>query len=278
MTSDPRESGWARPRIWVEAFVGLNLAFLAPDILLAHSINDFAAWAQWIPFVVSIAGAGLLAVSWLAEARSRHRLGRGLGLTVAWVCVATGVTGMILHLQDHTFVELTLRNLVYTAPFAAPLAYTGLGMLLLLGRSSVRSEGEWAEWVVVLALGGFVGNFVLSLADHAQNGFFEPAEWIPVAASALAIGFLVPVLVWAVDRAYLAICAVVMGAQVLVGLGGFGLHLTAVVRGPADTLLENLLYGPPVLAPLLFANLAVLAGIGLFALDATRSLETSPPA
>ena len=258
--------------------MGLNLAFLAPDILLAHSINDFAAWAQWIPFVVSIAGAGLLAVSWLAEARSRRRLGRGLGLTVAWVCVATGVTGMILHLQDHTFVELTLRNLVYTAPFAAPLAYTGLGMLLLLGRSSVRSEGGWAEWVVVLALGGFVGNLVLSLADHAQNGFFEPAEWIPVGASALAIGFLVPVLVWAVDRAYLAICAVVMGAQVLVGLGGFGLHLTAVVRGPAATLLENLLYGPPAFAPLLFANLAVLAGIGLWALDAARSLEASPPA
>ncbi len=87
-----------------------------------------------------------------------------------------------------------------------------------------------------------------------------------------------PVLVWAVDRAYLTICAAVLGALVLVGLGGFGFHLTAAVRGPAGTLLENLLYGPPVLAPLLFANLAILAGIGLWALDATRSLETSPPA
>jgi hypothetical protein len=33
---------------------------------------------------------------------------------------------------------------------------------------------EWAQWVLFLTLGGFIGNFVFSLADHAKNGFFNP--------------------------------------------------------------------------------------------------------
>jgi hypothetical protein len=31
---------------------------------------------------------------------------------------------------------------------------------------------------------------VFSLADHAGNGFFNPLEWMPVVASAIAVGFL----------------------------------------------------------------------------------------
>ena len=75
-------------------------------------------------------------------------------------------------------------------PFAAPLAYTGLGLLLLLDRMVDAADLDWARWVVLLALGGFVGNFVLTLADHAQNGFFHPSEWIGVVAGAVAGGFL----------------------------------------------------------------------------------------
>ena len=45
-------------------------------------------------------------------------------------------------------------------------------------------------WVTFFALGGFAGNFVLSLCDHAQNGFFAASEWIPVVAGATAVGFL----------------------------------------------------------------------------------------
>ncbi len=41
---------------------------------------------------------------------------------------------MIWHLRGDFFQEQTLKNLVYTAPFAAPLAYTGLGLLLILDR------------------------------------------------------------------------------------------------------------------------------------------------
>ena len=44
---------------------------------------------------------------------------------------------------------------------------------------------------MLLAWGGWIGNFMLSLADHAQNAFFNWIEWVPVVASALAVGALV---------------------------------------------------------------------------------------
>jgi hypothetical protein len=87
-------------------------------------------------------------------------------------------------LQSSFFYERTLRSLTYSAPFAASLACTGLGFLLIMNRMVEPETFEWAQWVLLLALGGFVGNFVFSLSDHVENGFFYPMEWVPVVASA----------------------------------------------------------------------------------------------
>jgi hypothetical protein len=126
----------------------------------------------------------------------------------------------------------------------------------------------------LLALGGFAGNFVFSLTDHAQNGFFNPAEWIPVVSSALAIGFLLVPFLMRVSTPYLALCAAVLAAQALVGVAGFALHVLADVRQVAPTLFEKILSGAPPMAPLLFPNLVLLGWIALAAMwaagDATR--------
>ena len=45
-----------------------------------------------------------------------------------------GLSGVIFHLESRFFYERTLRSLTYSAPFAAPLAYTGLGFLLIMNR------------------------------------------------------------------------------------------------------------------------------------------------
>jgi hypothetical protein len=89
-------------------------------------------------------------------------------------------------LDSQFFHDRTLRSLTYAAPFAAPLAYTGLGLLLIVNRMVKPDEIEWAQWVLLLALGGFAGNLVFSLSDHAMNGFHNPAEWVPVVSSAQA--------------------------------------------------------------------------------------------
>jgi hypothetical protein len=42
-----------------------------------------------------------------------------------------------------------------------------------MNRMVAAGTVEWGRWVLLLALGGFAGNLVLSLCDHAQNGFFD---------------------------------------------------------------------------------------------------------
>ncbi len=118
----------AEPRTLVDAFAFANLACLGVDIVIAHAANDFAVPVEWVPVVFSAVAPIVLVVAWLLEGRagSEHASLR-LGLAVGWLSVAVGIAGMVLHLHSGFFVETTLRNLVYTAPFVAPLSYAALG-------------------------------------------------------------------------------------------------------------------------------------------------------
>ncbi len=254
----------SRPQL-LEIFVLFNLAFLALDVFIAHSINAFHHWAEWIPFYFSAVTAILLMGSFLYYRLDVLGTGaRYLGSIVGWASILVGSTGLILHLESQFFIKMTLQSLVYTAPFVAPLSFAGLGFLLLLNRQVDSESVDWGRWIVFFAWGGFVGNFLLSLADHAQNGFFYLNEWIPVASSALAIGFLFTVIIRSVNHFFLKQCLWIIGIQVIVGLLGFYFHLAADLRGPASSFMDDLKYGAPVFAPLLLPNLAILAALGVW--------------
>jgi hypothetical protein len=256
------ERWWARPQMWVEAFVILNIGFLTFDIYLAHSVNQFRNQAEYIPLLFSASSPVVLIVG--LTMRYRPLVWKLLGYVVGWAAVLVGLTGVILHLQSRFFLERTLRSLTYSAPFAAPLAYTGLGFLLIMNRMVDAETVEWAEWVLCMALGGFVGNFVFSLADHAANGFFNPLEWVPVVMSAIGVGFLTVPLLMQVTRRYVDLCAAILLLEAGVGLWGFVLHATANLQGPSVHAFDNFVYGAPPMAPLLFPNLMVLGIIGLW--------------
>jgi hypothetical protein len=162
---------------------------------------------------------------------------------------------------------------VYAAPFAAPLAYTGIGFLLIMNRMVEVQNIEWPLWVIFLALGGFVGNFIFSVTDHAQNGFYHRTEWIPVCSSALAVGFMLVPLIVRVSRSFLRLCALMMLAQAAVGLLGFALHVRADLYGPGPTLFDRAVYGAPIFAPMLFPDLVILAAIGLWVLYRRTELQ-----
>ena len=103
-------------------------------------------------------------------------------------------------------------------------------------------------------------------------------------SSALAIGFLLLPLVMQVNRAYLRVCATVMILQVVVGIVGFALHLSADLHATGKTLFDRAVHGAPIFAPLLFPNLALLAGIGMWVLhqkipetgNATDKISSNP--
>lgn len=256
-------SWWQRCKVPIlELFVLSNFAFLVVDIWLAHSVNRFRHPAEWIPFWFSIAAAALLLPAWLRSVRDPgSRFARLAGLAVGYGAVAVGIAGLVYHLESQFFQLWTIQSLVYTAPCIAPLSYAGLGCLLLLDRSVDPKSREWGQWVVFFALGGFVGNFVLALADHAQNGFFHATEWIPVVTSGFAIGFLLLALRER-GRAFLLLCLGVLAVQAPVGILGFTLHLRADVNGLAANAFESFVHGAPILAPMLFADLALLGAIG----------------
>jgi hypothetical protein len=251
----------------VELFVTVNLAFLAADIFIAHSVNHFQKAAEYIPLYFSIGAPLVLAIVialrwiWGFEAPWRD-----VGYAVGWLSVLVGLGGVLYHLESRFFLDRTLKSLTYAAPFAAPLAYSGLGFLLLMNRMVAARSMEWARWVILLALGGFFGNFVLSLTDHASNGFFARTEWIPVISSAFATGFLIIPLILTVTRRFLDLCLVVMMGQAFVGVLGFWFHMRANLVEPGHDVFDKLVNGAPPMAPLLFPNLVGLALIGLWAL------------
>jgi hypothetical protein len=249
----------------VEAFGLVNLGFLTLDIYLAHSFNEFRKWPEYVPLYFSsiapvVLGAGLVL-------RSRYfAVWRDLGYLVGWGAVVMGLSGVVLHLNSLFFYERTLKSLAYSAPFIAPLAYTGLGFLLVMNRMVDSQSREWAEWTLFFALGGFVGNFGLTLSDHAANGFFYTTEWVGVWASAIAVGFLVVPLVLRVSREFLLLCAAILAAEAGVGVWGFVLHATANLHGPSTQALKNFTFGAAPFAPLLFPNLVLLGMIALWRL------------
>jgi hypothetical protein len=273
------------PVVLIECFIISNLAFLAVDIYVAHSMNGFAHWAEWIPFGFSLVAPLLLVAAHLL-AGNMHPLAhpsgnhtkaqvtsRWLGILVGFCAIVVGIAGLLWHLESQFFEQQTLKNLVYAAPFVAPLAYTGIGFLILLNRMVDQQSSDWARWVIVLALGGWVGNFVLSLADHAQNAFFYWYEWIPVIASALAVGALIVAVADFHNRAFLRACMLLMAIQIAVGIAGWILHLIAVAKSPMETTWDRIVFSAPVFAPLLFANLAILALIGLATLNGSLAAD-----
>ena len=259
-------------QLWIEAFALFNFAGLVVDIFLAHSENRFREQSEYIPLYFSLAAAVTLAVV-LPLRRRSPAVWRFGGHLVGWMAVAIGLLGVILHLDSQFFYERTIRSLTYAAPFAAPLAFTGLGLLLIMNRLVESDAVEWGRWVLLLALGGFAGNFVFSLTDHAQNGFFNAVEWVPVVSSAVAIGFLVVPFAMLVGVRYLRLSALVLSVQALVGLVGFGFHAVTDFHRPGDTLLERILGGAPLLAPMLFPNLALLGSIALWAIGRRARLR-----
>ena len=228
---------------------------------LAHSVNAFRSSSEWIPVGFSLAAAVALVPG--LSMSGPYRNPRGIvGTLVGCASIFVGVAGLVYHLNNAFFELQTLKSLVYTAPFAAPLSYVGLGLLLLLNRTTDDRGDDWARWVVFLSMAGFVGNVGLSLADHAQNGLFSMAEWIPVVSASYASAFLL-IALYSKERGFLITCLWVQLAQVLVGLGGFCLHVSANLAHGHASLRDRIVYGAPIFAPLLFADLAALAAIGL---------------
>ena len=250
---------------WIlEFFILVNMSFLAIDILLAHSINSFKHRIEWFPVIFSII-ATLLHGFILLRGYKKEQIYVKRSTTIKLIAIISfivGILGVYFHLESSFFKYQTMKNLVYSAPFVAPLAYIALGLLIFANRIEKISHIYTAKIILLISFFGFLGNFVLSILDHAQNGFFHKTEMIPVISSMIVLAFLLPVCFGLFDRKQIYLCNIALLLQIVTGILGFYFHLNANLNGKSSSMWDNFVFGAPIFAPFLFINLSLLTFIG----------------
>lgn len=257
--------------IIVDIFIIINLFFLSIDIFFAHSINNFSKPIESVPLYFSLVSSFFLSLELWKNYINNNR-NKIISIIIGFISIIIGVTGTFYHLHNSFFKFFTLKSLVYTAPFVAPLAYSGLGFLILINSKVKPDSIKWNKYLIFIGLGGFIGNYILSLCDHAQNGFFINYEWIPVISSSFAISFLSIFIIKKEINDFINLAIGIMIIQIFVGMWGFYFHVNAILDSKTAIFFEKIIYSAPIFAPLLFINLSLLCIIALVDLKFKKPL------
>jgi hypothetical protein len=122
----------------------------------------------------------------------------------------------------------------------------------LLGTPGLREGRFQKHLATVTFLGAFFSGFE-ALYSHYKNNFRYKAQWTPVIITPLLMGAAAGAIRSPkIARSWLPLMSVCAIAD---GTIGFFYHARGVLRRPGGhkTLFYNILYGPPLFAPLLFA-------------------------
>ncbi|MFK7989442.1 MAG: hypothetical protein AB8I08_25725 [Sandaracinaceae bacterium] len=268
----------AHAPLLLRVFVVTNLAGVGADVYLAHQYNAFGHVTEWIPVAFS-AIATLLVLPWMVRASTEPSWASRLAFTVFVGSIAVGALGTYYHLASGHGLGNSLMRWVYSAPFAAPAAYSGIGLLGLVSMQPRWGGLRREQWVLLCGGLAFLANGVLCVVDHAQNGYAHPAEWLSVVTNLIA-GFGLPLAavrteLGATERKAvfgLALC------MVAVGLLGFALHMGANLEvARTQSVRQGFVFGAPSAAPLLLADAACVVLLGLLVGARDQAATASPP-
>lgn len=263
------------------------------EVSYEHYRGSFGQKVMWSPVVLSaamtVAGIWGCLNTWAARTVLRW---------TSLITLLDGVTGFLFHVRGIARKpggwRLPVTNIVMGPPIFAPLlfgvsAYLGLiasflrpeeasvidldpprrrGFLSRLFRGRNTSwmgqvrEGHFQKHLAIATiLSAFFSGFE-ALYSHYKNNFRFKAQWTPVIIAPLLM--LAAALSLRSPRAARTILPVMSAAAVVDGAVGFFYHARGVWRRPGGLKkpLYNVIYGPPIFAPLLFAACGV---IGLLA-------------
>lgn len=242
---------------------GLAAGTSGLEIAYEHYKGSYGTQIMWTPVLLS--PALLAAGVWGALS---PRAARTVLPVVAAVTVADGCTGFIFHIRGiHRKPggwHLIVPNLALGPPLFAPLLLAATAYLGIVA-ARMQPEGGGGHdlapakaqqlrlHLVGLTVLSSVCSGLEALYSHHQNGFRYRAQWTPIAlAPALAAAALASLVRERVRRKLLPTLSALAIAD---GATGFIYHCRGVLRRPGgrEHLVYNILYGPPVLAPLLFA-------------------------
>jgi len=246
-----------------------------------HYKGSYSNPVMYSPVILS----GILAAGGAAGV-CRRRAAQTFLRVASVVSLVDGVIGLGFHIRGVARKpggwRLPVTNIVMGPPIFAPLlfgtsAYLGLIASYLRreedhpiagpGRreSQTADDGQTSDWRVEINQGRFQKHLCVitiawaffsgfeALYSHYKSNFRYKAQWTPV--------LLAPVLMAAAAGAILSrrvAKKLLPAASVLAladGATGFYYHARGVVRRPGGIkkLAYNILYGPPIFAPLLFA-------------------------
>ena len=252
-----------------------------------HYKGSYSNPVMYTPVILSgaLASAGVLAVFSRKAARTALR-------SVSILTLADGILGFFFHVRGIARKpggwSLPVTNIVMGPPIFAPLlfgtsAYLGLmasylrreeDLHTVKGRLESWVEGRSSDWRVEVRHGRFQKHLAAltvlwaffsgfeALYSHYKTNFRYKAQWTPV----LLTPFLMAAGAGAIKSRRIAntVLPVVSALALADGAAGFFYHARGIVRRPGGLKkpLYNTLYGPPILAPLLFA---VCGFLGLLA-------------
>ncbi len=281
---DIREGRFQR---WLALISALSSALSGVEVAYEHYKGSYSRRIMYTPVILSVA----LVAGGLSGFFSR-RAARTILPAFSILTLGDCAVGFYFHVRGiHRKPggwRLPIANMVMGPPVFAPLlfgvsAYLGfLASLLRRGEwngegllprpaqpdhwaSIVTGEHEPISWTQDVREGRFQKQMAIATAvsaffsgfeawySHYKNNFRYEAQWTPVIiAPMLMVAGIAAVKSPRVARMWLP---VISAAAVVDGAVGFGYHTRGVLRRPGGFKkpFYNVIYGPPVFAPLLFA-------------------------
>src|SRR5512146_1444904 len=255
-------------------FVGINLFFTGLDVALAHSINYFIPVYEWIPILYFPFGA--ISCFIISFQPAPKKWAAPIHIALMCVGILVGVLGTAFHLNAilNPLGSLTWTWVVFGSPILAPLAFAGIsllglyaiteevdgqeGMLNVPGLGTFHAPISRAKHFLWLGGLGFGASALTSIIDHAQYGY-TPYKMIAIVFGVFATTVVLTITLsktWTKRDEFVYFWTMI--AAIVVGVLGFGFHLSADLAGTGELSLERMLVFAPVFAPLLYGDLGML--------------------
>ncbi|MEN8098434.1 MAG: hypothetical protein ABFQ89_05110 [Chloroflexota bacterium] len=259
---------------------------MAVEVYSGHLISGTIVPNEWIPIIFGpIAGAMLVVADIIRKKR------RDLALSLVTIAmtssIVVGLLGLFFHLRRALLPaapageQFSVDLLIWAPPVIAPLMFALVGVL---GLSAAFTEDPHDSGILTLPRGiklrmpysktqaffFWVGLAMLAttasgVLDHARAEFANPWLWFP---TVLGIAATVITIILGFEkqpsRGELAVYVAALVLMMLAGPLGMYFHILADLTARGEVVFERLIKGAPVMAPLLYSNMALLGGMILW--------------
>jgi hypothetical protein len=253
------------------------------EVAYEHYRGSYSNPIMYSPVILS----GTLATAGVAGFFN-GRIARTFLRYTSWLTLLDGVVGFGFHIRGIARKpggwRMPIVNLVMGPPVFAPLLFGTSAYLGVIASYLQREEdhgwkgrivevvatarkpdfredirvGRFQKHLCVVTAIGTVASGAEAWYSHYKDNFKYKVQWTPVLMTPLLAGAaLASVRSVLVANTALPIAA---GLAMLNGLIGTGYHIRGILRRPAGKKkpLYNILYGPPIFAPMLFAACGML--------------------